>query len=682
MTGLVPVIHAAKGALAARPAALLASLACLCLAFPAAAAEPVIHRGHAISMFGEPAYPPDFEHFAYVNPEAPRTGAMRLGVTGTFDSFNPYVIKGNASAAGEAETLTVPSADEPFTQYGLIADEIVWPEDRSWVEFGLRPEARWHDGRPITVGDVIFSLETLKTKGAPFYRFYFGAVGSVTETAPGRVRFDFNQAGNRELPLIVGQMPILPKHYWETRDFERSTLEPPLLSGPYRITAFEPGRFVVTERVEDYWGRDLPVNVGQNNFQRIRYEYFRDDTIQRQALKGGAVDLRLENQAKAWALDYDVPAVREGWLLKEEIPHERPTGMQAFVLNTRRPAFAEPKVREALSYAFDFEWTNRVLFFGQYSRTESYFANSELASQGVPEGEELALLEELRGKVPERVFGPAYQAPVTDGSGWPRGNLETALALLGEAGWHVRDMVLVNDATGEPMRFEILLVSQAFERVVLPFVRNLKRLGIEASVRLVDESQYINRMRDFDFDVSVVVWPQSESPGNEQQTFWGSEAATTPGSRNYAGIADEAVDALIAAVISAPDRDSLVARTRALDRVLLWSFYVIPNWYSGVDRYVFWNKFSRPEVTPDRGTSLSFWWFDAEKAERLEQRLATTDAAVLAGADPAGGGEGAVSGGEERGPGPLALAAAVGGLAAIGYLVLRRAMHGRAETRR
>lgn len=644
------------------------------------ASTQAIHRGHAIAMFGEPKYPPGFAHFDYVNPEAPQGGTLRLGVTGTFDSFNPYVIKGNAAAAAEAETLTVSSADEPFTQYGLIAGEIVWPEDRSWVEFALRPEARWHDGTPITPDDVIFSLDILKTKGAPFYRFYYAAVIRAETTGDRRVRFTFNQAENRELPLIMGQMPILPKHYWEGRDFERSTLEPPLSSGPYRIAGFEPGRFAVTEKVDDYWGQDLAVNIGQNNFARIRYEYFRDDTIQRQALKGGAIDLRQENQAKAWALDYDVPAVRDGWLVKEAIPNERPTGMQAFVFNTRRPIFADPKVREALGYAFDFEWTNRVLFFDQYTRTESYFANSELAADGLPMGEERDLLERHRGQVPERVFGAEYRAPMTDGSGWPRKNLETALELLGQAGWHVRDMVLVNDA-GEPMRFEILLVSQAFERVVLPFVRNLRRLGIDVGVRLVDESQYINRMRDFDFDMVVVVWPQSESPGNEQQTFWGSEAADTPGSRNYAGIRDPAVDALIEAVVSAPDRPSLVARTKALDRVLLWGFYVIPNWYSGVDRFVYWNTFSRPSETPRRGTSLAFWWFDPEKAARLQARLTTADAAELieqtgdsGDSDDAAGG----SGGSR--PGAIMIAAIVGGLAAIGYLALRRALQPRTGT--
>jgi len=639
-------------------------VAILAFFFAVAQAAPVsaekIHSGHAMAMHGEPKYGPDFTHFDYVNPDAPKGGSLRLGVTGTFDSFNPYIIKGNAAAGIGAETLTVASADEPFTRYGLIAESIEWPEDRSWVIFTLRPEARWHDGTPITVDDVIFSLETLKTKGQPFFRFYYGTIDRAEKVGERKVKFVFTEAGNRELPLIAGEMPILSKHYWEGKDFERTTLEPPLGSGPYRIADFEPGRYVVVERVEDYWGKDLPVNVGINNFDRIRYDYFRDDTVLRQALKAGVIDYREENQAKAWALDYDTPAVREGWLKKKLFPQENPAGMQAFVFNTRRPMFSDPKVREALNYAFDFEWTNPTLFFGQYTRTESYFSNSELASSGLPQGDELALLEKYRGRVPERVFTEEYRAPVTDGSGWPRKNLEKAFQLLAEAGWHVRDMKLVNDETGEQMRFEILLVSQAFERVVLPLVRNFKRLGIEARVRLVDQSQYINRIRSYDFDMAVLGWGQSESPGNEQRSFWSSSAADSPGSRNYAGIKDPVVDELVELVISAPDRESLVTRTRALDRVLLWGFYVIPNWYLSVDRILYWDKFSYPEVIPARGTSVSYWWFDPVKAERLKERA--TDL-------------GTAEGQKSDTPGVGTVAAWLGGLMVVGYFVFRRALN-------
>ena len=597
----------------------IAALVLLTLAAAAAAED--ITRAHAMALHGLPKYGAGFSHFDYVNPDAPKGGTMRLGVAGGFDSFNPYVTKGNAAAGIGAETLTVGSDDEPLTRYGLIAESIEWPADRSWVIFTLRPEARWHDGLPITVDDVIFSFETLKAKGQPFYRFYYASITRVEKISERRVRFVFSEAGNRELPLIVGELPILPKHYWQDRDFERSTLEPPLSSGPYRITSFEAGRSVVMERVADYWGADLAVNRGQSNFDRIQYEYFRDETVLREALKAGLIDFRQENQAKAWALDYDVPAVRDGRLKKEAIPHGRPTGMQAFVFNTRRPLFNDPRVRQALSYAFDFEWTNRVLFFGTYKRTASFFSNSELAAGGTPEDGERALLEGFRGQVPDTVFSQTARPPATDGSGWPRANLERALALLGEAGWQVKDFELVNGETGAPFRFEILIVSAGLERIMLPFRRNLARLGIEATIRLVDESQYINRLRGFDFDMAMLVWGQSESPGNEQRSFWSSRAADTPGSRNYAGIKDPVVDQLIELIITAPDRESLIVRTRALDRVLLTGHYVIPGWHSALDRILYWDRFGQPAVTAPRGVSTDTWWFDPAKADAL-QRIA------------------------------------------------------------
>lgn len=583
-----------------------------------------VHVSHAIAMHGEPKYGPGFTHFDYLNPEAPKGGTLREAAQGTFDSFNPYIAKGSA-AAGMAylfETLMTSSADEAFTEYGLIAETVEWPEDRSWATFTLRPEARWQDGTPITVDDVIFSLELMKTKGHPFYRFYYQSVAKAERVGSGKVRFTFDAGDNRELPLIVGQMPILPKHYWEAegRDFAKTTLEPPLGSGPYKVADFEPGRFILLERDETYWGKDLPVNRGRYNFDRIRIDYYRDDSVIRQALKAGVIDFRAENQAKAWAVDYEIPAVEAGWLVKEEIPHQRTTGMQAFVMNARRVVFEDRLVRRALAFAFDFEWTNTHMFFGQYTRTESYFSNSELAATGLPGPDELAILEAYRGQVPEEVFTQAYWAPATDGSGWPRENLARAFALLEQAGWVVRDMRMVNAETGRPMSFEILLVSPAFERIALPLVRNLRRLGIEARVRLVDAAQYQNRIRSFDFDVVVASWGQSDSPGNEQRDFWSSTAAETEGSRNLAGIADPAVDALVNLVIAAPDRESLIARTRALDRVLLWGHYVIPNWHIRFDRILHWDKFSRPDVIPKQGTSIDYWWFDEEKARALALR--------------------------------------------------------------
>ena len=581
---------------------------------------------HALAMHGAPKYEPGFTHFDYVNPDAPKGGTLRLGTTGSFDSFNPYVLRGDPGPSDSIESLLTPSADEPFTEYGLIAESIEVPEDRSWVIFTLRPEARWHDGEPITVDDVIFSFETLTTKGAPFYRFYYGSVAKVEKVGDRRVKFSFTEAMNRELPLIIGQMPILPKHYWESRDFEAPTLEPPLGSGPYKVKSFEAGRYILLERVEDYWGRDLAVNVGQENFDEIRYDYFRDESVMRQALKSGAIDFRLENQAKAWAVDYDVPAVRDGRLKMEAIEHERPTGMQGFAFNTRREFFSDPRVRQAITYAFDFEWTNRNLFFGLYTHSESFFSNSELASRGLPQGEELEILERYRGRIPDEVFTTEYHAPSTDGSGWPRENLKKAFELFAEAGWVVRDMKLVNAETGRPMTFEFLLVQQNFERLVLPFKRNLARLGIDMSIRLVDQSQYINRLNEYDFDMVSGLWPQSDSPGNEQREFWGSEAAEHPGSRNTIGVSDPVVDELIELIIQAPTRESLVARCRALDRVLLWGHYVVPNWHSRADRILYWDKFSRPEVTPLQGTSTSYWWYDEEKAARLAARGPVADA--------------------------------------------------------
>ncbi|HCX87187.1 MAG TPA: hypothetical protein DG761_04120 [Gammaproteobacteria bacterium] len=586
---------------------------------PALAAD--VLRGHAISMFDSeiPRYPADFRHFDYVNPDAPKGGSLRLASQGSFDSFHPFIPKGNAVSTGAVETLLVTSADEPFTGYGLIAEQIEWPRDRSWVIFHIRPEARWHDGTPITAEDVAWSFETLVSQGNPQYRFYYGAVASVEALDAARVRFTFSESGNRELPLIVGQLPILPKHYWATRDFAATTLDPPLGSGPYQITDFEAGRFTVRQRVENYWGKDLAVRRGLNNFGAIRTVFFRDATPIRLALKAGDIDFRQENQAKAWAEDYNVAVVEKGWLKKELVEHRMPTGMQAFVMNTRREQFSDRRVREALTLAFDFEWTNRNLFNGQYTRTASYFSNSDLAAHGKPQGEELAVLEPFREEVPDSVFGDAYTPPVTDGSGWLRDNLRRANTLLKDAGWVVRDLRLVNATTGEPFRFEILLVSPAFERVTLPYVRNLKRLGIEAKVRLVDENQYINRFRQFDFDMMVWVWGQSETPGNEQYEYWSQAAADSQGSRNLAGVRDPVVDELIGLMLRSESREQLNQRTRALDRVLLWGHYVVPHWHIRADRVLYWDRFGIPKMPVRTGVMTDRWWFDAKRAAALDK---------------------------------------------------------------
>ena len=576
---------------------------------------------HAIAMHGEPKYGPDFQHFDYVNPDAPKGGSLRTASRGTFDSFNPFIPKGNAVSTRSIETLLTSSADEAFTEYGLIAESMEVPDDRSWVIFNLNPKARWHDGVPITADDVVWSFETLLTQGRENYRTYYGSVDKVEKLAERRVKFQFKEQENRELPLIVGQLPILPKHYWETKEFGSTTLEPPLGSGPYRIKDFEPGRYVVYERVADYWGADLPVNRGQNNFDTQRVDFFLDDTAIRLALKSQDVDFRFENQAKAWASDYDVPAVEKGHLIKQSVRHQLPTGMQAFVMNSRRPIFADLRVRKALGYAFDFEWTNKQLFYSQYTRTESYFSNSELAATGKPQGEELEILERYRDQLPPEVFGEPIRPPKSDGSGHIRKNLRAALKLLAEAGWTVQDLKLVNEQTGEQMKFEILLVSQAFERIVLPFTSNLSRLGIEAKVRLVDQTQYVNRVRAFDFDMIVSGWGQSESPGNEQRSFWGSYSADTPSGRNLVGIKSPVIDELIELIVQAPDRESLVARTRVLDRVLLAGYYVIPNWHIQSDRILYWDKFSRPDIPVKAGVVVSRWWYDEAKASALEAKL-------------------------------------------------------------
>jgi microcin C transport system substrate-binding protein len=577
---------------------------------PADAASP----SHGLAMHGDLKYGPDFEHLDYADPSAPKGGTLRLAAIGTFDSLNPFILKGMAPAGigWTFDTLMTKSDDEPFSAYGLVAERIETPPDRSWVAFTLRPEARFHDGSPITVEDVIFSFETLRAKGHPFYRSYYASVEKVQQAGERRVRFDFAPGENRELPLILGELPILSKRYWSGREFDKTTLEPPLGSGPYRVLKVEPGRSISYERVADYWAKDLPINRGRFNFDIIRYDYYRDATVALQALKAGEYDLRQENVSKNWATAYDTPAVAEGRLIKEEIRHRQPTGMQGFLFNTRRPVFRDPRVRRALAYAFDYEWTNKNLFYGAYTRTKSYFSNSELAARGLPTDGELAVLEPFREQLPSEVFTKPYEPPASDGSGNIRRNLRSALRLLKQAGWEVRDGRLVNTATGAPMRFEILLVQPDFERVVLPFVRNLERLGIEAKVRTVDATQYQNRLDEFDFDLIVHSIGQSLSPGNEQRDFWLSKNADIPGSRNLAGVKDPVVDALVEQVISAPDRKSLVDRTRALDRVLLWGHYVIPQWHIRSWRVAHWNKLGRPAVSPKYDLGLDTWWIKPE----------------------------------------------------------------------
>jgi microcin C transport system substrate-binding protein len=464
----------------------------------------------------------------------------------------------------------------------------------------------------------------LTTKGAPFYRAYYASVAKVEQTGPRTVKFTFRPGDNRELPLILGQLPVLPKAYWEKREFDKTSLEPPLGSGPYKIESVDPGRAITYRRVDTYWGRDMPTARGTNNFDVIRYDYYRDATVLREALKAGDIDFRSENQAKAWAVDYNVPEVKDGLLVLKRFDEHRGEGMQAFVFNTRREFFRDPRVREALGYAFDFQWTNKNLFYGQYVRTESYFSNSELAATGLPTGEELKILEKYRGRIPDRVFTEVFKTPVYDGTGEIRPGLRKAFALLKQAGWEIKNKLLVDPKTGRPLEFEFLLVQPEFERIVLPFVQNLEKLGVKARARVVDPAQYQNRINDFDFDMTVGGWGQSLSPGNEQRDFWSSAAAKEPGSRNTVGIMDPVIDELVDLIIAAPDRESLVVRTRALDRVLLWHFYVVPNWHIPYDRFVYWDKFGIPATVPLQGTDFSSWWIDKRKEAAVEAKKPKT----------------------------------------------------------
>ncbi len=575
-----------------------------------AASESDVTVSHAIAMNGVPRYGPGFSHFDYVNPNAPRGGELRASAIGTFDSFNPFISKGVAATGMGLvyDTLTVASDDEPFTQYGLVAETIEYPADRSWVVFHINPAARFQDGTPITAEDVVFSFEVLTDKANPLYRRYYANVTGAEAVDRLSVKFSFDGTHNQELPLIVGQLPVIPAHVWQGRNFFRTSLDIPVGSGPYRVAEFQAGRSVSYERVTDYWAKDLPVCRGRYNFDRIRYDYYRDSTIALESFKAGNYDFRLETSAKDWATMYTGPAFSSGEIIKEEIENELPQGMQCFAFNTRNPLFADSRVRLALSQAFDFQWSNTNLFYGQYTRSRSYFSNSELASSGLPSPAELEVLEPLRDQLPPEVFTTPYEPPSTAEKHGIRRNLRRAMELLKEAGWVVRDKKLVFAATGEPFTFEILLNSPAFERVALPFTRNLARLGIEASVRLVDTTQYVNRLREFDFDMIVASFGQSLSPGNEQRYFWHSSAADISGSRNYMGIRNPAIDALVDQVISAPTREDLVIRTRALDRALLWGHYVIPHWHLKTFRVAYRNIFDRPAVQPRYDLGLFNWW--------------------------------------------------------------------------
>ncbi len=587
---------------------------------------------HGLSLFGDVKYPQGFKHFEYVNPQAPQGGTVRRVAFGTFDNFNQVVagVKGSLASGLELinETLTVPALDEVSTEYGLLAEAVSFPEDRSSVTYRLRANARWHDGRPVTPDDVIFSMQAWK-QNSPQLGAYYRHVVKAEKIGEREVTFTFDGPGNRELPQIVGQLPVLAKHWWEgtdksgnKRDITETTLEPPLGSGPYRMKDFAPGRTIAYEKFADYWGKELNVNVGSNNFAQVRYEYFRDSTVALEAFKGDQIDFRTENSAKNWATAYDFPAVREKKVVKEEFPITNIGVMQAFAFNIRRPKFQDPRVRRAFNFAFDFEEMNRQIFFGLYQRIASFFQGTELACSGVPQGQELAILETVKDKVPAELFTQPYTNPVGGDPQKVRNNLREGLALLRQAGYEIRDTKLVHTKSGEPLNVEFLTEDPTTERIALFLKPSLERMGMSVTVRTVDTAQYENRLRQFDFDIVVANWGESLSPGNEQRGYWGSQAADQPGSRNLVGIKNPAVDELINRIIFAKDRAELVAATHALDRVLLWNFYVVPQWTSGVIRTARWDRFSHPATLPKYGLSAfpMIWWWDAEKAAKVPQR--------------------------------------------------------------
>ena len=604
----------------------------------AAEAPPAISRSHALAVLGKPALPPDFPYFPYVNPNAPKGGTVTLASIGTFDSFNPFILRGTADGneispwvimAGGAgagstvghvwESLMTSSADEGAVGYGHLAQVIETPADRMWVAFELRPEAKFSDGTPVTAQDVAWTYQTLLAQGRPSFPIEMADVKDVVVESPRRVVFHFKTNTNRQLPLIMGGLPVLPQHWFKGRDFTRPLQDAPIGSGPYRIAHFDLGRGITFERDPNWWAAKMPTGIGTNNFDRVQVEFYRDSTVAMEAFKAGSVDVRSENISKNWATAYNFPAVTKGLVIKGDFHHHLPTGLQGFAMNTRRPVFSNPLVRQAIGWAFDFEWTNKNLFYGAYTRSKSYFSDSDLASSGIPQGDELKLLEAWRSELPPALFTQPFTLPVTDGSGNNRQELIFALKLMEQAGWTVKQRKLVN-AAGEQMRFAMLVEDPSLERIALPYMQNLMKLGIDAQVRAVDPAQFQHLTDDFNFDMIFQIYPEGDVPGQELRDYWSSPAAKTQGSMNVCGVTDPAVDALIAKIIAAPDRPSLQAAARALDRVLLWRWYMVPNWENLVFHVAYWDRFGHPDKPIREGFNFDLWWVDEKKA-------AMTDAA-------------------------------------------------------
>lgn len=606
---------------------LLSLILGLAMSFPAFA---TLIESHGYAQFGTLKYPASFTHFDWVNPEAPKGGTLRVMAYGTFDTLNPYSFKGSSPAAAPNflqygvsefnEPLMVgtgpydPSGDEPASSYGLIAKSVEYSEDRSWVVFNLREEARFHDGKPITAFDVAFSYRTLVRDGHPQYRTALQEVKRVDILNRHRIRFVLKRSNNPLLILRLGELPVLPQHYWKNRDFKTTSFEVPLGSGPYRISKVEPGRSLVFERVKGWWGEQLPVNRGKYNFDRVEVDFYRDSSVAFEAFKAGEFDFYIEHQAKNWANAYRFPAIARGEVIRAEIPHQIPTQSQALFMNTRRAIFAERKVREALGLMFDFEWTNRALFNSAYKRSTSYYPNSEFAASGIPEGAEWLLLSPYRKQLPNKVFTQPFALPVTDGRGIPRDTLRKALGLLAEAGWKPSGGRLVN-ARGEPLRFEILLVNPNLERILQPYTENLASIGIDAVLRTVDRAQYKQRLDHFDYDMILMTLAQSLSPGLEQWLYFHSSQAEVKGSKNYAGVRHPVVDAMLEKLLAAQTREQQVAATRALDRILLWQHYSIPNWYINHHRLAYRNRFAFV-TTPPYTLGLRAWWLKPTETAR------------------------------------------------------------------
>ncbi len=621
------------GARGARMALILLS----CLSFaPIAHADSPVTTATGITILGTPALPPDFKHFPYVNPEAPKGGDIRLAAVGTYDNFNPFILRGRAvaglvgawvilpggSGSGASighvwESILAGSSDEAATGYCHICSTLETPADGSWIAFNLRPEAHFSDGVPLTSADVAWSFHTLIAKGSPAFHIQLAGVASVETDGPHRIVFHFKPGRDRTLPLLVGELPVLPEHFFKGRDFSQPLTVAPIGSGPYKVASFELGRSVVFERDPNWWARDEPTAIGTNNFGRVRVDYYRDASVALEAFKAGQADIRAENISKNWARAYDFPAVRDGLVIKADVHYHLPSGIQGWVMNTRRAVFHDPLVRKAIGWAYDFQWANKNLFFDSYTRTMSYFANSDLASSGLPGPDELKLLDPFRAELPPELFTQPFTLPITDGSGHNREELMTSLGLLEKAGWHVHDMKLV-DAQGQQMRFTILLDDPSFERVALPYVQTLKHLGIAVDVRTVDPAQFQRLTDDFDFDMTMIVIPQNEIPGTALADDFSCAAAKEPGSSNLAGVCDPAVDALIGKVLRASDRAELRVAARALDRVLLWRWYLVPAWGNEVFHIAYWNRFGQPGIPIRDGVDFDTWWVDTATAQATD----------------------------------------------------------------